>query len=155
MELSRLRFHFAGQLTPHERAMLSPFVHLGIVILWGQIERNLALNLQRNANYLLLITAPDRASLASGKIFEYLAANKVILALTRGTEAARIIMRTGSGIVISPDNPMEIAKNLELILGGDQFELSPNQMEIDVYLRSNQMKTLSQYLKRLVEDSSV
>jgi glycosyltransferase involved in cell wall biosynthesis len=148
--LSKMRIHFVGNLVANERAVLSSFVELGLVILWGHQPRSVALGFQRKAEYLLLVTATDQASLATGKIFEYLAADKVILALTRGTEAERIIRETGAGVVIPPDDPIKIAEWLLFIVDGNQLNCSRNQQVIDSYYRSIQMKILAAHLKGLV-----
>ncbi len=148
--LYRVRFHFVGQLSSHERAILLPFTQTGLVFLWGQLKRPLAIEFQRRATYLLLITTPDRVSVASGKIFEYLVSNKKILALTRGTEAEKIIKETGSGIVISPDNPIKIAENLRFIFDGGQLNCVRNEPVISSYSRNGQMKILAKRLNELL-----
>ena len=127
-----------------------PFTQSGVVFLWGQLKRSTALQFQKRATYLLLITAPDRVSVASGKIFEYIASNKKILALTRGTEAERIIKETGSGVVISPDDPIKIADCLRFILDGGQLECARNELAISSYSRSSQIKVLAKHLKQTI-----
>jgi glycosyltransferase involved in cell wall biosynthesis len=108
--------HFVGQLSTREKKCLGPLVEKGIVKLWGHQPRARALGFQRLANVLLLITAPDQTSIVTGKLFEYMATNKPILALTRGTEAARILRDTGTGLVVAPDKPNDIADALELLV---------------------------------------
>jgi glycosyltransferase involved in cell wall biosynthesis len=147
--LSKIKIHFVGKLDSKERAALSIFVKQGLVILWGQQPRSIALGFQRMADYLLLITSTDQASLATGKIFEYLAANKYILALTRGTEAEKIVVETGSGVVMPPDDPLEIAENLRFLLGGGRLNVVRNHLSINAYSRVSQMRSLAAYLRKL------
>ena len=144
----KFRLHFVGQLSGSEERCLAPLAKQGIVKLWGQTSRARALEFQRRANILLLITEPDKASIATGKLFEYLAANKPILALTRGTEAARIVSDTGAGLVVQPYNPEEIAKALEKIVGLDgQIQCERNADAIMNFARDRQMARLASMMK--------
>lgn len=67
--LMGLRIHFVGSLSKYELGSLKVFIKLGVVKIWGQFPRSVALSFQRKADYLLLITAPNQAGLATGKIF--------------------------------------------------------------------------------------
>jgi len=149
--ISRLKIHFVGNLNPKERAFLSFFVDLGIVNLWGQLPRSTALSFQKKADCLLLITAADQASVATGKIFEYLASEKFILALTSGTEAEKIILSTGAGVAIHPNNTDEIAEYLLGIISGKPHGGIRNQQVINSYSRTAQMKILSFHLTQIVQ----
>lgn len=144
----KVQVHFVGQLTTAEKNRLAPLVEQGIVKLWGHKPRAMALGFQRKADILLLITAPDKASIATGKLFEYLAANKPILALTRGTEAARIVNDTGAGVVVSPDDPEEIAEAIEVIIRHDGVLFGGrNEESISVFSRDRQIEVLASMLK--------
>lgn len=149
--VKKIQLHFVGQLSTVEKDHLAPLIERGIVRLWGHQPRAKALGLQRKADVLLLITAPDKASIATGKIFEYLAANKPILALTRGTEAARIVNETGAGLVVSPDNPDEIAVAIRecIVPSGREFP-TRNEALIATYSRFEQMKSLAMKLKEII-----
>ena len=145
-----LRIHFVGFLSHNEVAILKSHINRGVVIFWGERSRMTALEFQRKADFLLLITAVDLKSLATGKIFEYLSANKKILALTRGTEAEQIIKKTGAGVNISPDDPFKILDCLIFILKGGQLNCVRNNLVIDSYARSVQMKLLASHLKQIL-----
>jgi glycosyltransferase involved in cell wall biosynthesis len=143
----RLRIHFMGELSDAERESLAPLAEAGLVRFWGQEPRARALALQRKADVLLLVTAPDQASVATGKLFEYLAAGKPILALTRGTEAERIVRETGAGVVVPPDDPERIAQALEALLSGT-IPGAPRRDEarIAAFARPEQMAALARRL---------
>ena len=144
----KFRLHFVGELSSSEERFLAPFAKQGIVKLWGQVARAKALALQRSADVLLLITAPDKASIATGKLFEYLVANKPILALTRGTEAARIVSETGAGVVVQPDHPEEIAQALENIIEqGGRIKCERDDESIMNFARDKQMARLASIMK--------
>jgi glycosyltransferase involved in cell wall biosynthesis len=148
----KVQLHFVGQLTTAEKNRLAPLEEQGMVKLWGHKPRAMALGFQRKADILLLITAPDKASIATGKLFEYLAANKPILALTRGTEAARIVNDTGAGVVVSPDGPEEIAEAIEGIIRNDGVLFGErNEKSISVFSRDRQMEVLASMLTALQE----
>jgi glycosyltransferase involved in cell wall biosynthesis len=144
----KFEIHFIGQLSRSEKSCLAPLVKRGVVKLWGNVSRAKALEFQRSADVLLLITAPDKASIATGKLFEYLLANKPILALTRGSEAARIVSETGAGLVIQPDKPNEIAEALEnIIRHGGRIKCERKQESIMNFSRDKQMAVLASKLK--------
>ena len=147
----KIQLHFVGQLTRADKSYLAPLVEQGIVKIWGHKPRAMALGFQRKADILLLITAPDKQSIATGKLFEYLAANRSILALTRGTEAARIVKETGAGVVVSPDRPEEIAEAIGVIIRHDGVLFQGrNEESIVMFSRNRQMEVLASMLKRVV-----
>lgn len=146
----KLRIHFVGQLSTQEKKCLAPMVEKGIVKLWGHLPRARALGFQRLADVLLLITAPDQTSIATGKLFEYMAANKLILAMTRGTEAARIVIYTGTGLVVAPDKPSDIADALELIVRQNGILLLDRKENVIAnFSRSRQITTFALRLKNI------
>lgn len=116
-ELARtLRLHFLGELTRREKRMLAGLARRGVARLHGQVSRALALAYQRRAGVLLLVTSPDRSSVATTKIFEYLQARRPVLALTGRTTAAEIVAGTRSGWVASPRSAPEIEEALERLI---------------------------------------
>ena len=116
----RIDVVFAGPLSQDEQALLAAPDIRGRVRAVGALPRLQALALQRAADSLLIVTeGSSRRSVATGKIFEYLAAGRPILVLGDQTEAARIVAETGSGISTSAADPGEIARALERLLAGD------------------------------------
>jgi glycosyltransferase involved in cell wall biosynthesis len=78
------------------------------VELLGDVSRRRSLELQRDSEALLLLIPESGGrgkGVLTGKIFEYLAAERPILAVvpTEGA-AARLIDDTGAGIVVAPDD---------------------------------------------------
>jgi glycosyltransferase involved in cell wall biosynthesis len=78
-----------------------------------------ALELQRDSDALLLLI-PEAAGrgrgVLSGKVFEYLAAERPILAVVPPDgAAAELIRATGAGVVVAPDDIDGIARELEAI----------------------------------------
>jgi glycosyltransferase involved in cell wall biosynthesis len=89
---------FVGELTAGEEATLRRARFP--VSVCGPVERALALQLMRRCDKLLLLTG-SRASCATGKLFEYLAAGADIVCISGvSNEATAILARTGAGQTI-------------------------------------------------------
>jgi glycosyltransferase involved in cell wall biosynthesis len=88
---------YAGRLGLGERLELVPY-----------LPRRAALALQRDSEVLLLLIpeADGRGrGVLSGKVFEYLAAERPVLAaVPPDGEAAALVRETGAGIVVAPDD---------------------------------------------------
>ncbi len=115
---ARLRLVMAGSLSPEEERMLNGLDLAVPVEHFGSLTRDAALALQREADVLLLLTSPTHASEATGKLFEYLAANRPILALASGNEAARIVTETSTGVTVDPHDIDGIVHALEAAVEG-------------------------------------
>lgn len=81
--------------------------------------RRRSLELQRSSDALLLLI-PDAGGrgkgVLSGKVFEYLAAERPILAAVPPDGAAAALIReTGAGLVAPPDDPVEIREALAVL----------------------------------------
>jgi glycosyltransferase involved in cell wall biosynthesis len=108
------------QVGPHtgaDEARLAPLRDRGLAVTLGPLPRLQALAIQRRAAALLLITSPE-VSQATGKLYEYLAAGRPIVALADGNEAARIVRETGTGITVPPGDEAAIATALRQVAGG-------------------------------------
>jgi glycosyltransferase involved in cell wall biosynthesis len=108
----------AGSSSADEKRLLSE-LDLGTAVEHlGVLSREAALALQREADVLLLLTSANHVSEATGKLFEYLAAGRPILALASGNEAARIVSETGTGTVVHPCDVDGIVRALEATVDG-------------------------------------
>lgn len=117
----RLEVVFAGLLSTDEAALLERGDLAGIVRCVGSLDRGDVLRLQRSADALLVVTeGAKRPSVATGKLFEYLAAGPPILVLGAETEAARIVRETGRGTTTSADDPHVIAAALRALVEDGQ-----------------------------------
>ena len=116
-QAKQLEVVFAGSLTDEERRALAAPDLAGTVRFVGWLGRPRALALQRAADALLVVTGgAERRSVATGKLFEYLASGRPILVLGDETEAARIVAETGSGLSAPASNPRAIADALRRVL---------------------------------------
>jgi glycosyltransferase involved in cell wall biosynthesis len=108
---------FAGPLQTAEAELLAAPDLAGFVRSVGMLERPQALGLQRAADWLLVVTeGAARRSVATGKLFEYLAARRPILVLGAETEAARIVAEARAGFATSAEDAGEIASALERLV---------------------------------------
>jgi glycosyltransferase involved in cell wall biosynthesis len=116
---ARLEVVFAGLLSTEEAALLESPELDRIVRCVGSLGRADVLRLQRSADALLVVTeGAKRPSVATGKLFEYLAASRPILVLGEETEAGRIVRETRRGTATSADDPMKIAAALRELVHG-------------------------------------
>ncbi len=114
----RLRIVIAGPLAGSERRVLSAPDLSPVVRLVGTLPHPEALGLQREATALLLITSKD-TSIATAKVYEYLAAGRPILALAGENEAARIVEETATGVVVAPDDVPGIRRLIAELAAGE------------------------------------
>lgn len=92
---TNIHMMFVGELTQAERASMDR-ANFSISVL-EPVERRLALQLMKRCDRLLLLTG-SRASCATGKLFEYLAAGAEILCISAVPNAAtEILLETGAG----------------------------------------------------------
>jgi glycosyltransferase involved in cell wall biosynthesis len=134
-EADRLEIVFAGPTSAAERAAMADPALAGRVRAAGTLSRPDVLALQRAADALLVIVRDDRPDVATGKLYEYLAAHKPILVLGTGTEAARLVAETGAGLAVSARDVDGIAAALRRLLGGEVPAPAPGAVERFSYAR--------------------
>jgi glycosyltransferase involved in cell wall biosynthesis len=105
----RLELVFAGPAAAHERRLLEDPDVAGTVTLAGALPHPDALALQRAADSLLVVAGERHRSVATGKLYEYLAAGRPILVLGAHSAAADIVAEAGAGIAVAADDPDAIA----------------------------------------------
>jgi glycosyltransferase involved in cell wall biosynthesis len=113
----RMRLVLAGPLDPRLGELLEHADGIGVRYV-GHLSRGAALALQRSAHALLLLASPHRASATPGKLYEYLAAGKPIIALAGESELAQILRETGTGVAVAPNDVEGIARSLLAVADG-------------------------------------
>jgi glycosyltransferase involved in cell wall biosynthesis len=116
----RLEVVLAGPVSAEQQWLLADKRLEGLVRSVGSLERPETLALQRDADTLLVLAEgndvrPSR-SVATGKLFEYLAAGRPVLVLGEDSEAARIVRDAGAGVATRGDDPGVIASMLERLV---------------------------------------
>lgn len=95
-----LKIKFSGAVSEEVLASINSFQLKDNLEMFGYVSHDEALQLQHNAQLLLLVemNKPETRSIIPGKLFEYLAARRPILALgPQGSDMAAIILETRSG----------------------------------------------------------
>ena len=150
----RICFHFVGQLSLKEKLLLNSLVRLGLAKIWGPTERNVALSMQTSAELLLLITKPMAENAISGKLIEYLGLGKPIFALTSGSEAQKILERTGLGLIVPPNDPVSISNMLIRISRGDFAKGEINMNEVSQFSDRTVMRKLAKSIFEIANASN-
>jgi glycosyltransferase involved in cell wall biosynthesis len=106
--LDDVTVRFVGDFRPGDREFMESLGLADRVELVDYVPRRRSLSLQRDSDALLLLI-PDAGGLGrgvlSGKVFEYLAAERPILAAVPPDGAAATLIRdTGAGVVAAPDD---------------------------------------------------
>jgi glycosyltransferase involved in cell wall biosynthesis len=117
----RLQLTLVGELSPDEQTAAA-----GIARVVGAVDRATALGFQRRADVLLVVDhlRPWPASNAPGKLFEYLATGKPVLALCGPGEVERMVTELGAGLCVAPDDIDAIDSALrDLWLQNEQGQL--------------------------------
>lgn len=109
-----------------------------------------ALEIMRSSQVLLLveINSPETRGILPGKLFEYLASRRPILAVgPRGWEAADIIMETASGKAFEYQDSPEMKKSIQQWFRAfKQGNLSADSKGIEKYSRQERTRLLAREL---------
>ena len=151
---------FVGRVAVEHKYCLSAFQerHPGVLETQGYLEHDRAIDIMTHSCCnLLLISLRGGAGtngVATGKIYEYLAANRPILAVVQDGIAADIVRATEAGVVARPDNPSEIKEAiLKCRRWSENGGFSPKENVIGTYSRENQAKELSNLIQSLRNDT--
>ncbi|MGD2087924.1 MAG: glycosyltransferase [Candidatus Aminicenantes bacterium] len=148
---NKIKIHLVGEYCKEELQGLKDLIARGMVINHGLVERGQSLAFQRAADLLLIITEPERRSMVTAKIFEYLYAGKPILALTYKTVLEDIIKETKSGWIVHPHQPEAIADLLGKIISDKEFynSIQPDGEKIEQYSIKTQVERLNRLLEKI------
>jgi len=131
----KLRLVHAGELRSEDRALIERTGVSDLVKHVGLLDRGALISLQRSADVLVLLTS-RHSSEATGKLYEYLAAGRPILALAQANEAERIVRETHTGVTVEPEDVNAIADALRRAARGDLArEYAPSGIEQYAYPR--------------------
>lgn len=159
----RLRLRFAGVFDYPgytENADAVRELEVGDVVeVLGHVPHRRAVALLKGADVLLLINDVDPAfggAFIPGKLFEYMAAQRPILALSVPGEAASVVERFGLGEVVPPEDDAAIeAAVLRFYRRWERGELAgPQPLPPEAhrrYERREQARALAELLDELVE----
>jgi glycosyltransferase involved in cell wall biosynthesis len=147
---ARIQLVLAGRLDVAERRLIESAGLSKMLSHVGQLTRPEALALQRRADVLVLITAPDLVWELPGKLFEYIGAGRPVLALAEGNEAARVVHETGVGWTVAPLDVPAIAQALERIAAGE-LRTEPDEAVIERYVYPSPALAAAEQIERAIE----
>jgi len=125
----RIRLVLAGRPSVEDERLITEASVGGAVRHVGLLDRPATLALQRGAAALLLLTGTHRSE-ATGKLFEYLASGRPILALAQDNEAERIVRETGTGVAVPSRDPIAVQAALRALADGSlEREYAPRGLE--------------------------
>ena len=146
---SRFETRFVGRIGDSERTILDG--RKSAVRLLGFVPQADALRLMEETD-ILLLTMTDRISLP-GKLFEYLATGKPILAITPpGSEVHQLMERTRAGWSADPSDPAAIQNTLEQAVRftSNRQQLDVNRTGIQRYERQALTETYGDAMRALL-----
>jgi len=155
-----IELHFAGIFDyPGQNANWNAVIDAKLekqVVLHGQLPHRKALQLLSESDVLLLIADTDANAGAyiPGKLFEYIAIGKPILALTHKGESTAIIESLGNGIIVNPTSLIEMKLALTKLYQNwltteAAFEMPADLLEkTEKYQRHEQARMLAELLTK-------
>jgi glycosyltransferase involved in cell wall biosynthesis len=150
----RLDLVFAGPTSSAEAAQLGSADLRGSVRVLGPLPHAEALCLQRRADALLLIADPQRKSMATGKLYEYLAARRPILVLGEHSVAAQIVAEAGAGIVAPVHDPVAIEAALSRLLRSSDGVRAPDREAIERFSYERLATRMAEQVERAIARKS-
>ena len=156
-----IEFHIYGQ---HEIEKVDLILDLSEkldlkqnIFLHSFLDYSSFLNTIMTFDILLLIIAKSHMSdgIFTGKIFEYIRAERPILALVPDGVAKVLIQKTATGWCIDPDNIFDLVHQLELVYNSWKMNLlniSPNKEEIEKFDRKYLTKRLIDVFETAIQD---
>jgi glycosyltransferase involved in cell wall biosynthesis len=116
----KIHVRFVGHIDKETTGLIDHFHLGGIVELVGYLGHREALGELVSADLLLLIPSYGVGSdlFVPGKLYEYLACRKPILCLADPGEAAFLVQKTGSGVIVPAKDINQIAEQLVISYQG-------------------------------------
>ncbi len=144
---SAFRVVFAGHVTEATRSRIAGLGLEGVIYLPGMVPHTDALRIMAGSNLLLLVDTRSRAEYSiHGKLYEYLAARRWILAMTPPGPNHDLLARSGHGLFASPDDPEGIAAAVvDVMKRGGRPETDPG-FDIGCFERERLTAQLAQCL---------
>ena len=142
-----LQLKFAGALSEEVKQSLENFGLIGNCEILGYVSHSEALQLQNKSQVLLLveINSAETRAIIPGKLFEYLAAKRPIIALgPKESDIEKIIAETKSGKFFSYWDDDELkAEILQLYKGFKNGHLKVSSEGIEKYSRKELTKQMA------------
>lgn len=150
---SRVRLYFVGDIYMTQREKIESSGLQDVSEFLGYLPHREALRYALGADILLLLGSGDLAEM-TGKVFEYLRANRPIFAVVPHKSAAgQVIHESAHGIVAQYDNIPEISAKLEELLLRVQSGNMP-QLDTNAFIRKFDRKFQTRQLADVLTQAS-
>ena len=142
---------FVGHLTEDEKKILQPLVESGHATIAGTVNRAEALVWQARADVLLVVDHPRQvmASNIPGKVYEYGASGKPILAVASPGATRQLVEDSGSGLCVGHD-PADIASAMRAFIDGDA-DVKANPVWWEQFERKNAVRSMAELFGEVME----
>lgn len=145
---ARFRLRLIGTVDEQVKADISTLKYLQPKTEWvGYLPHDEVLTEYRKASLLLLLTnqSGNAAGHIPGKLFEYLAAGRPVLAIGEpGGDVARILSETGAGVVVESSDAAAMSRLIGTSIEGGSFG---GTMPVEPFSRRNLTRKLVQILE--------
>lgn len=143
----RVQVVFRTQFKPEHEQLIAQYGLSDVVRNLGMGSYRESLQLQMSADALLVLEAeaPNSEIMLTQKIFEYMAAGKLVLALAPEGALADVVRNTGIGRVVSPDDADAAAVAIQELVSG-QAIFQRDEKLIASYDRRELTRSLAQVL---------
>jgi glycosyltransferase involved in cell wall biosynthesis len=138
-----------------DKAVFSNLMERNIIEYLGFVSHQKSIENLRNSDALLFYLPTERGHRAYlGKLFEYLAARRPILALVSDGISLDLIQEAQAGIIVLPEDVEGIKEGMRILFRRwrEREEFNPNQEIIQRYDRRRLTGDLAQQLALILED---
>ncbi len=156
---SAVRVRFVGNVGQVTADQVREMGLADVVEITGYVSHRQSIGYVLGADVLLLMIAPGPGSegVLTGKIFEYLAAGRPILALTPKSAAGDLVLESRAGVVIDPDDGPAIER--QVVTWFDQWQrgvlnCASDPTVIARFDRRRLTEALAQALDAIVQSTS-
>lgn len=156
-----LRINFVGTVPPYVMSLIEQNGLEESIKIMGYLPHRLSIQNMLKSDVLLLllnkVKSNTTAQVSTGKLFEYLAARRPILALIPGdTDAARLITQLGAGDIADPEDLNDIMESISHLYSKYQRgELRGHSQDIERFRRNELTRQLSVILDECVKQTEI
>jgi glycosyltransferase involved in cell wall biosynthesis len=147
---------FQGSIYPQHRQLIHDLELDDVVQVTGSVPHHQAIEAQQSASVLLLVMGKgEGTAILPGKVFEYLGAQRPILAVVHPNgESADLVRRTNTGVVVDPDDTEAMVRALaDLYSKWEQggIPYTPDVEQVNRYSRVEQARQLSDLFEQMTQ----
>jgi glycosyltransferase involved in cell wall biosynthesis len=147
---------FQGSIYPQHQQLIHDLELDDVVCVAGSVPHHQAIAAQQSASVLLLVMGKgEGTAILPGKVFEYLGAQRPILAVVHpGGESADLVRRTNTGVVVDPDDTgamVHVLEDLYTKWERGSIPYTPDVEEVNRYSRVEQARQLSDLFEQMTQ----